>query len=216
MSTAWIVTKTNPELIEIFHADGWEVKSFRPADFMPEDQSPFVPEPDVIIYDAGEEPPSNTFRQICNLKTTPLLAILANWDFAWRAIETGADDVSVGLADPIEVTIRARKLARASKIVHVGVVAIDLVPCREKLGNQVIRLSPIEFRLLAYLAEHIGEAVNYDDLLDSVWDCGAESGGTLEQVKTGVRRLRQKVEPDPHNPQYIISIKKVGYRLRNQ
>ncbi|HEY4688387.1 MAG TPA: helix-turn-helix domain-containing protein, partial [Anaerolineae bacterium] len=43
-----------------------------------------------------------------------------------------------------------------------------------------------------------------------------QRGGTPEQVKSAVKRLRKKIEPDPHRPQYLVSVRRVGYQLRNQ
>lgn len=101
-------------------------------------------------------------------------------------------------------------------IAHVGELEIDLAAWRVKRGSRVIKLAPLEFRLLACLAEYIGQVVSHDKLLDEVWRYAPDAGGTLEQVRTCVKRLRQKIEPDPHHPQYIINIEKVGYRLGNQ
>ena len=60
------------------------------------------------------------------------------------------------------------------------------------------------------------EAVSYDDILQDAFGHFPELGGTLEQVKSCVKRVRQKIETDPHHPQYIITIRRVGYQLRNQ
>ena len=54
--------------------------------------------------------------------------------------------------------------------------------------------------------QQLGEAVSYDQILDEVWGCDPDTGGTREQVKTVVKRLRKKIEPDPNQPQYIISV----------
>ncbi len=107
-------------------------------------------------------------------------------------------------------------MSSPAHIVRVSELEIDLAAWRVKRGSCVIELAPLEFRLLACLAEHIGQVVSYDKLLDEVWRYAPDAGGTLEQVRTCVKRLRQKIEPDPHHPQHIINIKKAGYRLRNQ
>jgi len=66
------------------------------------------------------------------------------------------------------------------------------------------------------LAQHLGQPVSHDKILGDVCGCFPERGGTLEQVKSVVKRLRQKIEPEPHHPQYIISIKRIGYQLSSQ
>jgi DNA-binding response OmpR family regulator len=215
MPTVWIVTNTNPQLVESFRLAGWDVEALVPADLMPARQS-HVRDLEVLVFEAIEKPFFDKCLEVCRERVAPVLTIVANVAFAEKAVKAGADDFMIAPVDPVEVLLRAQKLAHASSVVRVGDLVVDLAGRRVKRGGRLVKLSPVEFRLLAYLAEHIGKVVGYDELLDAVWQCGAESGGTLEQVKTGVRRLRQKIEPDPHNPQFVISIAKEGYRLRSQ
>lgn len=146
----------------------------------------------------------------------PVLAVVPNWTFADPVVEDGADEVMIAPVNPIELLRRAGRLVRAAKIVRVGGLAIDLAAQTVKRSGCVVRLSSIEFRLLACLAEHIGQVVSHDDILLYVWKYHPKWGGALEQVKSCVKRVRQKIDPDPHDPQYIVSIRRVGYQLRNQ
>ncbi len=214
MPSVWIVTHAKLEWIESLYAAGWEVKVFAPSDLVPASPAP-LPDPDVIIFDAAERLPFDTFREICREKFCPLLAIIANWGLAGEATEAGADQVMVAPVDPNELLFRARTLIRTSKVVRVGELTIDLVARRVKCSGRPVQLSPEAFQLLACLAKRIGQAVSYDEILDEVWGYDSESG-TPAQVRNCVKRLRQKIEPDPHKPQYVISVRKFGYRLRNQ
>jgi len=214
MPSAWIVTKASPQLVEAFQTAGWEVEPFAPSDLVPLSQR--VREPDVMIFEALDRPLLDALLELFRVRFASMLIIVANWAFARQALDAGVDEVMVTPVDPIELLFRAETLARASKVVRVGELAIDLTARRVKLGGRLIKLTPAEFRLLACLAQKIGQAVIYDEILDDVWGADPESGGTSHLVTNCVSRLRRKIEADPHNPQYIISIKKEGYRLRSQ
>ena len=144
-----------------------------------------------------------------------MLVIVADLAYARAALEAGADDFLVMPLDPIEAVLRVQKLAQTSHVVRVGDLEIDLAAWRVSYAGRRVHLSPVEFRLLACLAKRVGQMVNHAAILDEVWGWEAEHG-TLTQVKNYIGRLRRKIEPNAHNPQYIISVTGVGYRLRNQ
>jgi two-component system KDP operon response regulator KdpE len=212
MHTVWILPKADESLSETLHAAGWLVTF---SGGIPNTQL-VAAEPDVVIYDVGPGPLSDDFMAFCSMKFFPLLALAANWDVAWDAVEAGADDAMVTPISSAELLFRARKLVQQAKIVRVDDLAIDLNARRTKCGNRVITLSPVEFRLLACLAKHVGEAVSFDEILDEVWGTDPEQGGTLEQVKSAVKHLRRKIEHDPRHPDFIITIRGFGFRLRSQ
>jgi DNA-binding response OmpR family regulator len=64
-----------------------------------------------------------------------------------------------------------------------------------ELNGRLVHLSPHEFNLLAYLARHASRAIPFDELWREVWHCDP-SGGTADQIKSCVKRVRQKIEPD--------------------
>jgi DNA-binding response OmpR family regulator len=88
---------------------------------------------------------------------------------------------------------------------------LDLQAQRCTRAGQPILLGPLEFALLFYLAQHIGAPVPYVTLLHEVWQC--EQGGTLNQLKSCVKRLRHAIEPDPHRPRYVLNVRGYGYVL---
>jgi DNA-binding response OmpR family regulator len=145
-----------------------------------------------------------------------VLAVVPNWTWADRAEAAGADEVMATPVNPSELLWRAGRLVRKSKVVRVGELRINLFAQTVERSSHAIHLSPSEFRLLACLAEHLGQPVTHDKILGDVCGCFPERGGTLEQVKSVVKRLQQEIEPEPHHPQYIISIKRIGYQLRSQ
>jgi len=215
MPTAWIITKTIPELVGAFQTAGWEVETSAPPDLVPVSQARLW-DLDAIVFEIADELFFDQFREMCRDKLAPMLAVVPNVAFAEQAFAAGADDVMAMPVNPVELLIRAGRLARAGQVVRVGDLAIDSTGHAVKRGDRLIDLSPSEFQLLACLAKHIGEAVSHDEILIDVWRYDITSSGTLEQVKTCVKRLRQKIEPDPRHPQYIISVRRVGYRLNRQ
>lgn len=208
MPTVRILPSADVVLSEVFHSAGWLVTS--------SGQQSDTREPDVVVYNVGHGPLSDDFTAFCQMKFFPLLVLAANWDLAWQAIEAGAEDAAVSPISSAEALFRVRKLVSQSKVVRVGHLAVDLNARRVKQGNHVIALSPVEYRLLACLARRIGDAVSFDQLLDEVWGTDPDQGGTPEQVKSAMKHLRRKIEPDPGHPQFIVTLRSFGYRLRNQ
>jgi two-component system response regulator MtrA len=95
--------------------------------------------------------------------------------------------------------------------------AADLVIDRQSgqvtRGDQVLTLTPLEFRLLVYFAQNAGQALTRNQILDAVWgyDSDIESD---KVINVHIRRLRQKIEPDPDRPTLLLTVPGVGYRLR--
>ena len=91
-------------------------------------------------------------------------------------------------------------------------LAIDLSRGAAQRDGQALNLSPTEFRLLAYLARHPGQALSRQQILEAVWgylpDIDAE-----HTVNVTIRRLREKIEPDPSKPSLLLTVPGIGYRL---
>jgi DNA-binding response OmpR family regulator len=99
--------------------------------------------------------------------------------------------------------------------VTVGELVVDLAGWRVMVRGRRVDLAPLEFKLLAYLARRVGRVATYDELLEDVWDCPADLGDR-HLIISCVDRLRKKVENDPSRPEYVINVRRVGYRLRSQ
>ena len=89
---------------------------------------------------------------------------------------------------------------------------IDFNTRRVVAGNRQGRLTPKEFELLRYLAQHPNTVMTHRDLLQSVW--GIEYGDEVEYLRVFVNQLRKKIEPDPSNPRYLLTEPWVGYRFQ--
>jgi hypothetical protein len=88
---------------------------------------------------------------------------------------------------------------------------IDFVMRRVRAGKRNIRLTPKEFNLLRYLVSQAGRAVPHRELLRAIW--GPDSMDRFESLRCCITYLRKKIEPDPSNPQYILTEPCVGYRF---
>jgi two-component system KDP operon response regulator KdpE len=214
MAIAWIATNTELHSIKSFRAAHWEIMEFTPVEFV---QAKLSRPGDVeaIVFELSDAKLLDLCQDICSEKIAPMLVIVAKLAYAQAALEAGADDFLMMPADPTEVLLRVHKLVRASGVVAVGELEIDLAAWRVSHGGRQIRLSPVDFRLLACLAKQVGHMVTHAAILNEVWGWDSEQS-SFAQVKNYIGRLRRKIEPDPHNPQYIISFPGVGYRLRNQ
>jgi DNA-binding response OmpR family regulator len=132
----------------------------------------------------------------------------------------GADDYLVKPFSPRELVARIRAVLRRARPAAPAVGApplifanltIDPVERRVEVLGQAVELTPTEFNLLAFLAGHPGQVFTRDHLLDRVWAHadGIEPGA----VTVHVRRLREKVEPDPVAPRHLRTVWGVGYKF---
>lgn len=99
--------------------------------------------------------------------------------------------------------------------IQVGGLMIDLQTCGVRRWNVPIELTDLEFTLLACLAQRYPQPVGIPELLECVWGTSMQYAGTEDQVKSCVRRLRRKIEPDPKHPRYLLNMRARGYLLHD-
>jgi two-component system alkaline phosphatase synthesis response regulator PhoP len=92
-----------------------------------------------------------------------------------------------------------------------GDVEVDFRKAEVTRGGKPIELSALEFKLLKYFIENRGATLSRDELLNRVW--GYDASIYSRTVDVHVSGLRQKIEPNPSKPQYIITVHKLGYRF---
>ena len=136
-------------------------------------------------------------------------------------LEMGADDYVTKPYSLRELLSRIRALLRraygelaapAGDRLYAGDMVIDLAAGQVRRGPRQLALTPTEFRLLVHLARHPGQALSRAQLLQAVWGYDADVESE-RAVTVAIRRLREKVEPDPAAPALILTVPGIGYRL---
>jgi len=137
-----------------------------------------------------------------------------------HGLDSGADDYLLKPFGADELAARVRALLRRAQqsegppIASVVIgedLTVDLTGRRVHRDGAEIMLTPTEFRLLALLASHRGKVLTHEMLLEQVW--GPEWRGELHQLRVYIARLRQKIEPDPANPRYLLTRPGFGYTV---
>lgn len=139
-----------------------------------------------------------------------------------RGLQLGADDYVTKPFRMDEFLARVAALLRrrndplapeTTPIFHNDQLQIDFAQRMVRVDGQPVELTPIEFRLLAVLAQHAGQVLTHTQLLQQVW--GPEYAGENQYLWVHIGRLRQKIEAEPKSPQVILTERGVGYRLAN-
>ncbi len=136
-------------------------------------------------------------------------------------LEMGADDYVIKPFSPREVVARVRAVFRrlesrespSTRAMHIGEMHIDFSAHEVRIADQPISLTPSEFRILGILAEHPGHVFSRAHLLDVLQDDGSIFERTLDRH---INNLRRKIEPNPSQPEYVITVYGVGYKMRRQ
>lgn len=151
---------------------------------------------------------------------TPVIMLTARGAASDAAfgLKLGADDYipkpfDVGeLLARIEAVLRrARRQHSDTQTVRIGDAELDLRRLRAHKRGVPLDLSPREFEILHFLILHHGETVTREQLLHHIW--GDHASLYTRTIDAHITRLRHKLEPDPANPQHIITVHRVGYRL---
>jgi DNA-binding response OmpR family regulator len=140
--------------------------------------------------------------------------------------QAGADDYLAKPFSPRELEVRVESLlkragkwtqqtrkadAGAADRLEIGGLVIDKRRHEVSVGGARIELTPLEFHILEKLASEPGRAWSRNDLLDEVWSTDYE--GYQRNVDPHINRLRRKIEADPKNPRYVLTVRGVGYKL---
>ena len=165
-----------------------------------------------------------TLRRIRDQSSVPVIFVTVRGDEADRVagLDLGADDYLTKPFSPRELISRIRALFRRIEAtdpprLHEVVVddwlTINFDQSMVITDGREVHLRPTEYRLLYQLVNNSGQLLSHDNLLERVW--GPEYRGEHQYVRTYVTYLRQKLERDPRNPEYILSERGLGYRFKD-
>ena len=179
--------------------------------------------PELIILDLMK--PKISGLEVCQRLRhagveTPVIMLTARGAASDAAfgLKLGADDCIPKPFDVGELLARVEAVLRRAKhpqagpeVVSIGDVTLYLRRLRATKKGKPLDLSPREFELLQFLIAHAGETVTREQLLHHIW--GEHASLYTRTIDAHITRLRHKLEADPANPQYIITVHRVGYRL---
>jgi len=177
---------------------------------------------DLVIADLGlhDMDGAEVVERIRSWSTVPIIVLSVRSSEAEKVhlLELGADDYVVKPFGMAELLARAhaamRRQVRATSgepVVRAGPLSIDLAARAVTLNGQRLTLTPKEYRLLQVLAQHAGNVVTHQHLLKEVW--GSIHVQDTHYLRIFVRKLRQKIEPNPDSPRILVTELGVGYRL---
>ena len=181
--------------------------------------------PDLIVLDLML--PGMDGLDVCRAlrreSDVPIIMLTARAEEADRLIglELGADDYITKPFSPRELVARVRALLRRAQgevyqpgVVRAGELEIDLDGHRVTLAEEPLHLTRIEFNILATLARHPGQTYTRAQLLDRLHGFAYE--GYDRSIDAHIKNLRRKLEADPTEPRYILTVYGVGYRFTDE
>ncbi|MBI5535523.1 MAG: response regulator [Deltaproteobacteria bacterium] len=183
--------------------------------------------PELILLDLGlpDGDGIDLTRQLREWCTAPIIVISARGreEDKVQALDAGADDYLTKPFGTNELLARMRVSLRhaqqvgssaASPILQVGELRIDLGRREVAVGDRQVRLTPIEYKLLVYLARNAGRVLTHRQILAEIW--GSTHGVQAHHVRVHMAELRKRIEVDPAQPKLLLTEPGVGYRLRDR
>jgi two-component system alkaline phosphatase synthesis response regulator PhoP len=178
--------------------------------------------PDLVVLDLGlpELDGLDVTRALRKDSSVPIVMLTARVDESDKLVglELGADDYVTKPFSPKELVARVRAIfrrvdapARRGEIIRAGDVAIDRQRMQVTVGDRVVELTSTELELVAKLAAHPGRVFTRSQLLDAIRGGSAESFDRA--IDAHVKNVRRKLEPDPRNPRYLLTVHGVGYKF---
>ncbi|HEV3312042.1 MAG TPA: response regulator transcription factor [Chloroflexota bacterium] len=161
-------------------------------------------------------------RQLRAKRNIPIIMLTAKAEETDKLIGlgVGADDYVVKPFSPRELVARVQAVLRRTgpqtptdDVIRLGDLRINVKTRTAERSGESLNLTAREFDLLAFLAHSPGQVFTREQLLDNVWDY--HFAGDDSTVTVHVRRLREKIEPNPVRPQYVKTVWGVGYKLES-
>jgi two-component system alkaline phosphatase synthesis response regulator PhoP len=178
--------------------------------------------PDLIVLDLGlpQMDGLDVTRALRKQSTVPIIMLTARVDESDKLIglELGADDYVTKPFSPKELVARVRAVFRRidaaperGDVVRSGDIVLDRRRMQASVGSRAIDLTATEFELLATLAAQPGRVFTRAQLLDAIR--GVEVDSFDRAIDAHVKNVRRKLEPDPKNPRYLLTVHGVGYKV---
>jgi DNA-binding response OmpR family regulator len=184
-------------------------------------------DPDLLLLDVMM-PKLDGFsvtQRVREFSSVPIIIMTARGDDQdkIRGLDLGGDDYLTKPFNVDELLARVRAVLRRSQLsahtqgpglssaATVGDLRVDFAQHQAWLRDEDINLTPVEYRLLAYLAQNAGRVLTQDQLLEYVW--GPDYVGETHMLQVNINRVRRKIEPDPAHPRYILTKVGIGYLL---
>lgn len=179
--------------------------------------------PEVVLLDLGlpDGDGIDVTRRIREWSRVPILVLSARGREADKvaALDAGADDYLTKPFGTQELLARIRVALRHAAgrdtgdvpVLDCGGLRIDLASRQVCKGEVEIRLTPTEYRVLAFLARHAGKVLTHRQILSEVW--GPNAVEHIHYVRVYLAELRKKIEDDPSRPRWLLTEPGVGYRL---
>jgi two-component system alkaline phosphatase synthesis response regulator PhoP len=181
--------------------------------------------PDLVVLDLGLPgldglDVTRQLRQSQSTSALPIVMLTARDDELDKllGLELGADDYLTKPFSPRELVARVKAVLRradrpvgAGDVIRVGNLELDVPRMRTEVAGTSVDLTPTEFTLLATLARQPGRIFTRSQLLDALHGIAFES--YERAIDSHIKNLRRKLEPDPRQPQYVLTVYGVGYRL---
>jgi len=178
--------------------------------------------PDAVLIDLGlpDRDGQQLIREIRQFSTVPLLVLSARSGEQQKitALDSGADDYVTKPFEAGELLARLRaalrrsvRTAQQSEVLSLGRLSVDLARREAREAGTPVHLTPLEFRLLEVLARNLGLVVTQEQVIRQVW--GPERLDDTRRLRSYIKLLREKIEPEPARPRVLVTEVGVGYRL---
>jgi len=219
-----LVVDDEPALIEVLagYLEGEGFTVVRAADGPGAVAAFEAEQPDLVLLDLSLPvfPGTEVLRRIRALRDVPVIMLTARTDEIDRVLglELGADDYVGKPFSPRELVARVKTVLRRSERPtvstgrqrRVGDVVIDATAHEVRVAGKPVTLTPTQFKLLDILAEHVGQTLTREQLLDRLSTDADVFDRTLDRH---IANLRARIERDPANPRYVVTVFGVGYKM---
>jgi len=184
-----------------------------------------IHKPNLIVLDLGlpDIDGLDVTRTLRKESNVPIIMLTARGEESDKLVglELGADDYLTKPFSPKELVARVRAVLRraettpaAEELIRLGEITLDVPRMRVMRGEQPVELTPTEFELLAALARQPGRIFTRAQLLDAVHGVAFES--YERAIDAHIKNIRRKLEPDPREPRYVLTVYGVGYKFADE